>query len=514
MSADESLRPHQLNSFATFLEENLRVSSESSRAQFPEQKPQLKKMEDDRKQKGGKKLEQNTAIDILEDIYLDFCTPYEQESMPKRKIRLQKIERGWVKEWKKYRFVTPKYAKKFALKPPGKRPPIEDHQNAHPSSLKTIDDYPEEKTKHLSKLQKQEEVVVRKFNEEYAAAAAATSSAAETSGMAIPQVKRVPQKSKAPKPQEKLLQKAASASAPKPSTTTHASKPEHKQIVKQVPTVTSSETKSSPTPLKTKMTAGRGNKPSPSKVIKVPTTSEGSDEYDDETLQANIRNKQERVAQASGSAIPLAMDPKVLLDYFNVWYDDPNTPIDDLKLPPGINHMVATFINEAKWKETQAKQAKVAKLKKEKFLKQNLLSLTPDALVSTHAELKTLKDKYTKLSDHQSLKTNFIKFATNAVDDYNKKAPPPAKPQQPTVEEEQATPAEEMPQEAKDIPADASKPADESAPAEENAPAEETARTDTAPPPEEKMPSPILEVEENDSVCIRREENQGCRKRS
>ena len=59
-----------------------------------------------------------------------------------------------------------------------------------------------------------------------------------------------------------------------------------------------------------------------------------SDDYDDETLQAIIRNKQERVAQASGNAIPLAMDPKVLLDYINIWYEDPNTPLDDLKLPP------------------------------------------------------------------------------------------------------------------------------------------------------------------------------------
>ena len=91
--------------------------------------------------------------------------------------------------------------------------------------------------------------------------------------------------------------------------------------------------------------------------------------------------------------------------------------------------MVAMFFNEAKWKETQAKQAKVAKLKKEKFLRQNLLNLTPYALVSTQAELKTLTDKYTKLSDRQSLKNNFIKFVTSAVDDYNKKAAPPATPQ-------------------------------------------------------------------------------------
>ena len=68
MFADESLGSHQLNSFAAFLEENLPVSSESSRVQIPQQKPQLKKMEDDRKQKGGKKLEQNTAVDIPDDI--------------------------------------------------------------------------------------------------------------------------------------------------------------------------------------------------------------------------------------------------------------------------------------------------------------------------------------------------------------------------------------------------------------------------------------------------------------
>ena len=70
--------------------------------------------------------------------------------MAKRNIRMQKIERRWAKEWKEYRFVTPKYVKKFALKPPGRRAPLEDHQVAHPSSLMTIDDYPDEKEKHLA----------------------------------------------------------------------------------------------------------------------------------------------------------------------------------------------------------------------------------------------------------------------------------------------------------------------------------------------------------------------------
>ena len=213
MSADESLGSHHINSFAAFPEENLQVSSESSRVQSHQQNPQLKTMEDDRKQKGGKKLEQNTAVDIPEDIYLDYCTPDENETMAKRKIRLQKIECQRTKEWKEYRFVTPKYAKKFALKPPSRRAPLEDHQVAHPSSLKTIDDYPDEKEKHLAKLKKQAEAAVRKFNESSAAASgAANSSAAETSGSEIPQMQSVPSKPRAPKPQEK----SAQASVTKP----------------------------------------------------------------------------------------------------------------------------------------------------------------------------------------------------------------------------------------------------------------------------------------------------------
>ncbi|KAI4997073.1 hypothetical protein ZWY2020_052415 [Hordeum vulgare] len=467
------------------------VSSKSIVVQSHQQNPELKKMEDDRKQKGGKKLEQNTALDIPEDIYLDYCTPDESETMSKRKIRLQKIECRWAKEWKEYRFVTPKYAKKFTLKPPGKRAPLEAHQVAHPSSLKTLDDYPDENDKHLPKLKKQADAALRKYNESSAAASTATtSSAAETSGSTIPQQKSVPSKPKASKPQEKpTLASATKPSVPKPSApkstaSPQVSKPELEPVMKplpatsssSLPAATTSETKYSPPPVKTQVSAERGTQPSPRKIITVPSASEGSDEYDDETLQAIIKNKQERVAQASGSAIPLAMDPKVLLDYINIWYEDPNTPLDDLKLPPGISHMVATFINEAKWKEQQAKQAKIAKLKKEKFLKQNLLNLTPDALVSTQAELKTLTDKYSKLYDHQSLKSSFIKFATKVVDDYNKKAAPPVPTPQPLIEEladespqaDETPQAEEIPQESRvDVPAiveiTTENPADESA---------------------------------------------------
>lgn len=74
MSATESLGSHQLNSFVAFLEEKPHTSLESSTVQ----NPQLKKMTDGKKpQKGGKKLEVNTAFEIPEDIYAVYCTPYE-----------------------------------------------------------------------------------------------------------------------------------------------------------------------------------------------------------------------------------------------------------------------------------------------------------------------------------------------------------------------------------------------------------------------------------------------------
>ena len=71
MSAAESLGSHQLNSFAAFLEEKLHTSSENSIVQIP----QLKKMADGKKsQKGGKRREVNTAFEIPDDMYKDYCT--------------------------------------------------------------------------------------------------------------------------------------------------------------------------------------------------------------------------------------------------------------------------------------------------------------------------------------------------------------------------------------------------------------------------------------------------------
>ncbi len=89
MPAVESLGSHQLNSFAAFLEEKLHTSSDTSIVQ----NPQVKKMADGKRpQKGGKRPETNTAFEIPEEIYEEYCTPDEathgKENKNQRKMHI------------------------------------------------------------------------------------------------------------------------------------------------------------------------------------------------------------------------------------------------------------------------------------------------------------------------------------------------------------------------------------------------------------------------------------------
>ena len=125
-------------------------------------------------QKGGKKLEVNNAFEIPEDIYAGYCTP-PHETNNERKVRIQKIERRWAREWRKYHYVTPKYMKKFVVHPPCPRPPLAPGQEADPSSIKRGEQFPAEWAKRQAKLAKMAKEVVKKFNEDSAAATAEAS---------------------------------------------------------------------------------------------------------------------------------------------------------------------------------------------------------------------------------------------------------------------------------------------------------------------------------------------------
>ena len=90
-----------------------------------------------------------------------------------------------------------------------------------------------------------------------------------------------------------------------------------------------------PSPLKKKATTGRGLRPSPHKkqvAFQVPLD---DDEADDEELAEIIRDRQARGARAKGSNVPLLLDPKLILDFIDLWHKDPNTPLPDMNLTPG-----------------------------------------------------------------------------------------------------------------------------------------------------------------------------------
>ena len=177
MSAAESLGSHQLNSFAAFLEEKLHTSLENSIVQ----NPQLKKMVDGKKpQKGGKKLEVNSAFEIPEDIYKDYCTPDEtthgKENKNQHKVRIQRIERRCAREWRDYLYVTPKYMKKYAVNPPCLRPRLVPRQEVDPSSIRRGEEFPKEWAKCQRKLAIVAKEAVKKFNEDFAATVEASAS--------------------------------------------------------------------------------------------------------------------------------------------------------------------------------------------------------------------------------------------------------------------------------------------------------------------------------------------------
>ena len=109
--------------------------------------------------------------------------------------------------------------------------------------------------------------------------------------------------------------------------------------------------------------------------------------------------------------MPLLLDPKLILDYIDLWHKDPNTPMPDFKLTPGQRHMLTHFISEEKWKYEKARQLKKAQYRKEKFLKNNVVSMTTDELVKIQSEIKVLSDDFNAYyADWQGAKVRFVKL--------------------------------------------------------------------------------------------------------
>jgi hypothetical protein len=139
---------------------------------------------------------------------------------------------------------------------------------------------------------------------------------------------------------------------------------------------------SSNTPmLKKKATSGRGTRPSPKSKVVLPQADE-NDMADEDELVEFLRRRAEQAVVAKNSSVPLLLDPKKILDFIEIWCKKPDTPLDDLDLPPGPSHVLSSFILAEKHKIAQAKLVRKQQLQKQKELKKNMLTISPQQLVT------------------------------------------------------------------------------------------------------------------------------------
>ena len=115
--------------------------------------------------------------------------------------------------------------------------------------------------------------------------------------------------------------------------------------------------------------------------------------------------------------MPLLLDPKLIVDFIDLWHKDPNTPMPDFKLTPGQSHMLTAFIQEEKWKNEKARQLKKAQYRKERFLKKNVVSMTTEELVTIQSEIKKLSDEFDDCSLNLHLADSTIKKPMGRIND-------------------------------------------------------------------------------------------------
>nr|BDI54743.1 predicted protein [Triticum aestivum] len=395
MSAAESLGSHQLNSFAAFLEERLHTSSETSVVN-----PQLKKMADGKKpRKGGKRPEVNTSFEIPEDIYAGYCTPDEAK---------------FGKEDKNQR-------KKFALNPPCSRPPLRPGQLADPTSLKRGEDYATEWARRQDKLAKQAKEAVRKFNEDSAAAANTAEasgskprkampkkpthkSSASPSMPSCPSSSAMPSRPASSKPSRQIPQSAPPPPTKSSAPPTKSSAPVHLATFQRTQgfSIASGASASSsaarpssvgPSLLKKKATAGRGIRPSPHKkqvTFQVPSDDDEADDYE---LDEIIRDRQARAARAKGSNVPLLLDPKLILDFIDLWHKDAATPLPEMNLTPAETKQLSDDFNRyhADWKGAKVQFVNLMK------------TFSSTASAPVHVEIPQAEESAQPIEEHASI---------------------------------------------------------------------------------------------------------------
>ena len=138
-----------------------------------------------------------------------------------------------------------------------------------------------------------------------------------------------------------------------------------------------------------------------------------------------------------------------MLDYIDLWHKDPNTPLPEMNLTRGQSHVLTVFIEEEKWKFEQGRSLKKAQYKKRRYLKDNVLTLTPDQLLALKVEIKQLSDEFDRYhADWKGAKVRFV----NLTKKFTSSAAPPMNVEV-TQAEASAQPTEELASTADDIQA-------------------------------------------------------------
>src|SRR4051812_2899898 len=317
MSAEESYGSHSLTSFA--------ASRDCSLPQSP-----LKNMAPRRKLT-------DTAKDLPPELYEKLKTP-ERETSDERKKRVQKITREWAKRWVAYEWLNPQHEEMFAVNPPLKtfkaRPPPAPGVIPHPRTVRKPEDFPEAYQQYLKRSGSRVKSLVRDLS----------------ASVQMPPQLQTQHRKKTPGIKPSKKSSASLQISESSCQRTAGAAPSSRIRTDESRTAPEASTTMPQPQLKTKAVVQRGPRPSPKKTAMrgafhhSPQTSDEEDEFEDlaafvateEDKVEYVRAAARRKAEATGSEIPLLLDPKKILEYIEIWSVKPDTPLDDLDIPKDI----------------------------------------------------------------------------------------------------------------------------------------------------------------------------------
>src|SRR3954468_11372380 len=378
MSAEESYGSHSLTSFAASLDCHIPQSPVKNMAP-------RRKLTD-------------TAKHLPPELYEKLKTS-ERETSDERKKRVQKMTREWAKRWVAYEWLNPQHEEMFAVNPPLKtlgikaRPPPAPGVIPHPTTLRKPEDFPEAYQLYLKHSGSRVKSLVRDL----------------TASVQLPTQPQPQHRKKTPgiKPSKK-----SSASLPISESscqrTAGAASSSRLRTDESRPAPEASTTMPQP-PLKTKAVIQRGPRPSPKKTVMrgaIPHTPQTSDEEDEfEDLAAFVATEEDKVeyvraaarrkAEATGSEIPLLLDPKKILEYIEIWSVKPDTPLDDLDIPKDIKFYVQQFlINEIHHRDLKKQLSRQLNKVHRDFKKKPVTDVTPEEFSAYQADVQRLTTEY------------------------------------------------------------------------------------------------------------------------